>query len=234
MTFTRQKDFDEIAHHAELNQLARVFALMHRNVRIGRVGGLAPGNEILLPKAAGHLGKRKGLDPALHVPPRITVRKPSYKQLVDRGAGDDSELTEPRHRLGQAPIGNAYSHPPLYDFGKIHHLWILSQIPLFAATFSYRSGMDGIKTASLSPNRDQIVQIMPFEGFSAVCARPTSLRSQLLAQKADHMIGLDNAHHPPQAINHRKRVQIVLVELLCQFVLVPVRWARNPARLCQH
>jgi hypothetical protein len=70
----------------------------------------------------------------------VTIRKTAHKQLVERSAGDDSKLTEPRHRLGQTPIGHAYAHSPLDDLGKLH-LWILSQILRIAETFSYRSGI---------------------------------------------------------------------------------------------
>ena len=52
------------------------------SVRIGRIAGLAAGNEVLLPDASGHVRKRKCIQPPAHVPAQIAIGKAAHKQGI--------------------------------------------------------------------------------------------------------------------------------------------------------
>ncbi len=121
VTLASQKDLNEVAHDAELNQLARVFALVHRNGRIRYIAGLATGNKILLPDSLGHIRKRKGVQSPAHVPALVSIDKAADKQRIKRRSRYDTELAQPRHRICQAPIGHTHAHAALDDFGKLDH-----------------------------------------------------------------------------------------------------------------
>ena len=54
--------------------------------------------------------------------------------------------------------------------------------------------------------------------------------SLLCAQKRDHMICLHDAHQPVRAIHHRQRMQIVLVEKFCDFILMGLGLTGDNAR----
>jgi hypothetical protein len=56
----------------------------------------------------------------------VAIGKATDKELVKCGSGDHTELTELGDGLGETPVGNAHTHATLDDFGKLHHLWILS------------------------------------------------------------------------------------------------------------
>jgi hypothetical protein len=126
--FLGQENFDEVADHAQLHQFARAVFLVHGDIGIGRLNRLAAGNKILLPDAFRHVRERKSVEAALHVSALVAIGNPPHKELVKRRAGDHSELAEFGHRLGKTPVGDAYTHAALNDFGKLHHLWILSQV----------------------------------------------------------------------------------------------------------
>ncbi len=122
MAFPRQKDLDKVAHHAQLDQLARVPPLVHGHGRIRRSDGFAAGNKVLLPDAPGHLGEGESLQSPAHIPSLVAIGEPAHKKRVERRAGDHPELAEFGNRLGQAPVGDAHAHAALNDLGKLHHV----------------------------------------------------------------------------------------------------------------
>jgi hypothetical protein len=80
--------------------------------------------------------KWKRVNAPFHVPALISIGKPAYKQLVKSRAGDHAELAQLGHRIGQTPVRDAHAHAALDDFGKLHHLWIVSQNLLRQVVFS--------------------------------------------------------------------------------------------------
>ena len=90
MALSRQENFDEVAHHAQLDELARIVLLVHGQRLIRRAGSLAAGHEILLPDAFRHVRKRKRIQPPAHVPAQVAVRKPAHKDRIQRRARHDA------------------------------------------------------------------------------------------------------------------------------------------------
>ena len=60
---------------------------------------------------------------------RVAIGEAAHKERIERRAGNHAELTELGDSIGQAPVGDAHAHSALNDLGKLHHLWIVSQIP---------------------------------------------------------------------------------------------------------
>ena len=58
----------------------------------------------------------------------VAIGEAAHKERIERRAGDHAELTEFGDGIGQAPVRHAHPHSALNDFGKLHHLWIVSQI----------------------------------------------------------------------------------------------------------
>jgi len=83
-----------------------------------RRGGLAAGNKVLLPDAPGHLRKGEGINSPFHVSAFVSVGKAAHKQLIERRAGNHSELAEFGHRIGKTPVRDAHAHAALDDFGN--------------------------------------------------------------------------------------------------------------------
>ena len=94
MVFPRQKNLDEVAHHAQLDRLAHILALVHGRQRIRRFDGLAAGNKVLLPDAPGHLGKGKCIQSPAHMSALVAIGEPAHKQRIERRAGDHAKLAE--------------------------------------------------------------------------------------------------------------------------------------------
>ena len=65
----------------------------------------------------------------------VAIGEAADKERIERCAGDNAELTEFGDGIGQTPVRDAHAHAALNDFGKLHHLWILSQIWIFADLF---------------------------------------------------------------------------------------------------
>jgi hypothetical protein len=69
------------------------------------------------------------------------------------------------------------------------------------------------------------------------CFRQTAKTSereealQLIAQEGDNALGPDDAHHAALRIDHRKCVEVVLIEPLGELVLLHLRRAREDAGL---
>jgi hypothetical protein len=55
---------------------------------------------------------------------RIAVLQSARENLIERGSRYYAKLTETRHCLGQAPIGDARTHPTLNDYRFLHELII--------------------------------------------------------------------------------------------------------------
>jgi hypothetical protein len=119
-------DLDEVAHDAKFDNLTEFAPLVHGSNRIGGAGRPAAGDEVLTPDAASHLGKGEGVESAAHVAAGVAIGEAADKELVKCGSGDHTELTELRYGLRETPVGDADAHSALNDFGKLHHLWIVS------------------------------------------------------------------------------------------------------------
>ena len=117
-----QIDLDEVAHNAQLDDLAHITLLVHGRQRVGHGGGLSAGDVVLIPNALGHLREGKCIQSAAHVAAGISLIQSADKERIERCAGDNAQLTEFGDRIGQAPVGNADPHATLNDFWKLHHL----------------------------------------------------------------------------------------------------------------
>jgi hypothetical protein len=62
--------------------------------RIGSAHWLAARNEVLVPDASRHPGKRKCIQSPAHVPALIAIGEPAYKNTIECGARDDAKLAE--------------------------------------------------------------------------------------------------------------------------------------------
>ena len=94
VAFPGQKHFNEVADHAQLDELARIVLLVHGK-RLDRAHlQLAAGNEILLPDASGHLWKGKCVQSPAHVAALVAVGKPAHKDRIERRARHDAQLAE--------------------------------------------------------------------------------------------------------------------------------------------
>ncbi len=127
MAFPRQKNLNEVADHAQLDELARIALLVHGQVGIGRFGRLAAGNKVLVPDAPGHLGKRKSVQAPAHVAALVTIGKAAHKDRIECRARHNTQLAKLGDGLGKAPIRHTNAHSALNNSWELEHFCIVSQ-----------------------------------------------------------------------------------------------------------
>jgi hypothetical protein len=69
------------------------------------------------------------LEGPAHVPAGISILKAPGKNGVDGRPGDHPQMAQARHRVGQAPVGNAHAHPSLNDDGIVHEIFAWRRAP---------------------------------------------------------------------------------------------------------
>ena len=90
VAFLSQKNLNEVAHDAELDELARIVFLVHAKRLIRRTCSRTARHEILLPDALRHLLKRKRVQSTAHVSALIAVREAAHKDRIQRRARHDA------------------------------------------------------------------------------------------------------------------------------------------------
>ena len=90
---TRQEHLNRVGHHGELDELARLAALVHGGGWICASARLATRDKVLGKNAAGYLGEGKGIDAAAHVTAGIAVGEAADENLIESGAGDHAKLS---------------------------------------------------------------------------------------------------------------------------------------------
>jgi hypothetical protein len=121
VAFAGEEDFNKIADDAEFGQFAGLVPGMGEGSAVGRGGELAAGDEVSAQDALGHFGEREGGEAAAHVAAGIAILKAAEENLIESGAGDDTELTEAGNGLGEAPTGDTCAHSTLNDDGMLRH-----------------------------------------------------------------------------------------------------------------
>ena len=121
VAFSGQKNLNEVTHHAELDELARIVLLVHGKRLIRRACSLAARHEVLLPDALRHLLKWKRVQSPAHVAALVAIGEAAHKDRIERRARHDAELAKFGDGLGQAPIGHTDAHAALNNLRKLEH-----------------------------------------------------------------------------------------------------------------
>src|SRR5579859_1705208 len=123
VTFAGEKNFYKIADHAEFGQFASIVFAMHREEPVRLALQLAARDVVFLTNTLRQFRNRKMFQPAAHVPARVAVLQPPDQNLVQRRAGNNSELPLLRNGSRQPPARYADAHSALNDHWIIAHQW---------------------------------------------------------------------------------------------------------------
>ena len=115
MALLREEHLDEAGGHSEFLQPDR------RSERVpGNLG--EPGvrrdpalDEVGVEDPCRNLRLGEGRQGPADLAAGVAALQPASQQDVQRSPGDDPQLTGPRHRAGQPPVGDRNAHPPLDD-----------------------------------------------------------------------------------------------------------------------
>jgi hypothetical protein len=116
MPLPGKEDLHVVRDDAEFLDHAAALDGMRSHGKVGRFRLLASRHKEGVLDPLRHARKRKVAQGAPHVPARIAVLQAPRQDLIQTRAGYDTELPNPRHGLGQAPVGYPDAHASLYDF----------------------------------------------------------------------------------------------------------------------
>ncbi len=119
MAFAGQEDLHEVRRDAQLLRRDVARRGVHAVGPIGRGGGAAAGDEMRVEDLPGDLREGEVAQGAPHVALPVAVLQAARQDHVQAGSRNDPQLAQPRHRLGQAPVGNPGPHASLNDLRQL-------------------------------------------------------------------------------------------------------------------